>query len=135
MATEPTAAVGVDVMDLDRRPLKEMTSSRYIHGFRQQLTNAELMSLMAIEDEDERYQAFYRIWVMKEAFVKALGTGLGLCLRRVECVPTEDGCWGIVMDGIPRPEWSVRFLNLSPAYLWCVVTGPSRSEVRLGIIR
>jgi len=142
MATEPMAAVGVDVMDIGRRPLEGnmRTSAQYISSFRRQLTTMEYRSLMEVEDEEERYHAFYRIWVMKEAFVKALGTGLGLQLGRVGCVPVpscsgssgscSDHCeWCIEVDGSLWPEWTLRFSSLSQRYLWCTITGPSRPEV------
>ena len=34
----------------------------------------------------ERLTAFYRLWCLKESYVKALGEGIGFDLRRVECV-------------------------------------------------
>jgi len=129
IASEPVAAVGVDVVDLEERPLEAMTSEKYIGFFRQQLTDAEWQCLMAVEDEAKRFEVFYRIWGVKEAFVKALGIGLGFKLNRVECIMDRPD-WKLVVDGIPRPEWKFRFQNLTSRFLWCTVTGPSRTEVR-----
>ena len=128
IGTEPVAAIGVDVVDLEERPLEVMTAEKYIQFFRRQLTDREWVALMTVEGDAERFEAFYRIWAVKEAFVKAIGTGLGLNLNRVECVIRPN--WTIVVDGIPRPEWKFRFSNLTSRYLVCIATGPSRIQVK-----
>lgn len=38
----------------------------------------------------EKLSAFYRLWCLKESYVKALGDGIGFDIKRVESVPTSE---------------------------------------------
>jgi hypothetical protein len=38
----------------------------------------------------EKLSAFYRLWCLKESYVKALGDGIGFDIKRVECVPNSE---------------------------------------------
>jgi phosphopantetheinyl transferase (holo-ACP synthase) len=38
----------------------------------------------------ESLTAFYRLWCLKEAYVKALGDGVGFDLKRIECSPNSE---------------------------------------------
>ena len=38
----------------------------------------------------ESLTAFYRLWCMKESYVKARGDGVGFDLKRVECLPASE---------------------------------------------
>lgn len=71
---EPFRAVyeiGVDCEDERRR-----TSASADALARRWLSAAEAARLDAIEDDDVRATAFMRLWTLKEAYVKALGTGI-----------------------------------------------------------
>jgi 4'-phosphopantetheinyl transferase len=63
--------LGVDVEHIDpARPFDEVAQ----HS----CTPAESLELFALNDIDQRRQAFYRLWARKEAIVKADGRGLAL---------------------------------------------------------
>lgn len=65
--------------------------------------------------EDGRLEAFYACWTAKEAFVKALGTGLRTPLRSFEVDTTEPGHPRLVSapPGAGDPgDWSFAALNL-----------------------
>jgi 4'-phosphopantetheinyl transferase len=54
---------------------------------------------------------------MKEAYIKAVGIGLGFLLRRAEFhyVPEEDihsSKAAVFIDGVKRPEWNFRLHRL-----------------------
>lgn len=38
----------------------------------------------------ESLTAFYRLWCLKESYVKALGDGVGFDLKRIECTPNSE---------------------------------------------
>lgn len=68
---------------------------------RTQLTAIEQRLLIGVGD-DEGIRRFYWIWVMKEAYTKALGLGLGFDFRRIEYnVPEET----VRVDGKLAEGW------------------------------
>lgn len=52
-------------------------------------------SIYEAADEDARLERFYRQWALKEAFIKAIGSGLTMSPRRIEIVN---------LDNTPRPN-------------------------------
>jgi hypothetical protein len=59
----------------------------------------------------------YRYWCMKEAYIKAVGIGLGFELKRAEFhyVSEEDihsSKAAVFIDGVKRPEWNFRLHRL-----------------------
>ena len=63
--------VGVDCEDERRR-----TSSAADALARRWLSTSEAAALADVADGDARAAAFMRLWTLKEAYVKALGTGI-----------------------------------------------------------
>ena len=59
--------VGCDVQKIGEANLK--IAGRFFSPSERQLLNS-------IEDESEKIKMFYRLWTLKESYVKALGTGL-----------------------------------------------------------
>jgi 4'-phosphopantetheinyl transferase len=51
--------------------------------FTQQLTPFEQRSILAQSSDDRRYTMFFMYWSLKEAFIKAIGQGLGYDLQQV----------------------------------------------------
>lgn len=69
IAISAEAAVGVDVETVrDRAHLERLTRARF--------APAEADAILALEGE-ERRRAFYSVWTRKEAYLKAIGLGLG----------------------------------------------------------
>ena len=69
------AEIGVDIEYM--RPQKNLAGMiRHVASEREQI---ELNAL----DETDVYDAFYRLWTRKEAFIKAVGRGLGMGLRSI----------------------------------------------------
>ncbi|BGP40157.1 hypothetical protein JCM10449v2_004115 [Rhodotorula kratochvilovae] len=81
--TSPPTRIGVDVMRI-RNPWEGTSISDFIDGIAEQLTPTELAALSARPTADEQLRHALALWTLKEAYVKALGEGLHLDLRRVE---------------------------------------------------
>lgn len=66
-------------------------------------------------DSQASAEAFFRLWTLKEAVVKAVGTGLAELLDRISVRPGRDA-----------PPWHVRNLDLAAGYAGAVAfDGPS----------
>jgi 4'-phosphopantetheinyl transferase len=73
--------------------------------------------------EAEHLPAFFRCWTRKEAYIKALGSGLSHPLDQFE-VPIEDSGstpLHIIESGARAAEWSLRDLSDMPSYAAAVV--------------
>jgi 4'-phosphopantetheinyl transferase len=96
------AEVGVDV-ELPRRRRTDDIARRFF-------SPGEKERLFALDDEP-RYEAFFRLWTCKEAFLKATGEGLSRSLRSYEVdLPAARLLWA---TGIPDAgqRWSVHPLE------------------------
>lgn len=59
--------------------------------------------------EEERRTAFFRTWVRKEAFVKAIGTGVATGLHRFDVsTGAAPALLAARIDGVDAVEWSIR---------------------------
>jgi 4'-phosphopantetheinyl transferase len=96
--------VGVDVEAI--RPLQRLDLLA-----RRCLSSTERAELEALP-EDLRCIGFFRFWVRKESFGKAVGTGIGLGLDR--CVTS--------LEGVPR--WITVPPELEPASAWTLAEIP-----------
>eukprot|EP00899_Mesostigma_viride_P019490 jgi/Mesvir1/27542/Mv07300-RA.1 len=79
------------------------------------------------------YDQFYRHWCLKEAYIKAVGIGLGFELGRAEFACLEGDPWArearVAIDGAHRPDWRF-FLDRLGANHWvCVARGPPSEAV------
>jgi 4'-phosphopantetheinyl transferase len=93
-------AIGVDVERI--RPLDDLDAL-----IRQFLAPGEASSIRALPVE-RRLEAFFRCWTRKEAYVKALGSGLSTPLDRFE-VSTDHSAALLSVDGTARgtEHWSL----------------------------
>jgi len=63
-----------------------------------------------LENADDRNQAFLRLWVLKEAYAKLTGRGLGSYLKETNFSPTDTriteigGCFVAVLTGKDEPH-------------------------------
>ncbi len=71
-----TGEIGVDVEERRTVPAAERLARRFF-------SPAERDFILALDDPD-RDRAFLRIWTQKEAWLKAIGLGMGMPLREVE---------------------------------------------------
>lgn len=76
---------------------------------------AEQDWVLGAPDESELAERFFRIWTLKESYVKARGTGIGIGLENFAFTCPEQGPTGIRFepDFDPRPEaWSFGWRRL-----------------------
>jgi len=71
--------------------------------------------------KDERLPAFFRCWTLKEAYLKARGTGLSFPLNRFEVMIAADAAPAIRDETGEAAEWSCRELPSEPGYAAAVV--------------
>ncbi|HZB57101.1 MAG TPA: 4'-phosphopantetheinyl transferase superfamily protein [Reyranella sp.] len=98
LAISDTAEVGID---LEReRPIEHVDlAKRYFHP-------NEVTAITASPDEAEQRRAFFLVWTLKEAVVKALGTGLSTPLDSFEvAIGVSMPRLAIAPEGAPRTWW------------------------------
>jgi 4'-phosphopantetheinyl transferase len=111
VAVTARPAVGVDI-ELAGRRAAERT-------IRRALTDDERRAIDALDSPDARAEAFLRHWTVKEAYVKALGTGLSTGLNTVAVADALTAPRLVVADGADR--WSVQRFDPRPGVIGAVV--------------
>ncbi|XP_052433015.1 L-aminoadipate-semialdehyde dehydrogenase-phosphopantetheinyl transferase-like [Carassius gibelio] len=81
LAGEPGHKVGVDVMKTSRPSLSVQEFLRIMNP---QFTDLDWMNIRKPGSDLDQLDMFYRHWLLKESFIKAIGKGLGFDLQRVE---------------------------------------------------
>lgn len=117
--------VGVDVERIRPVPEYEHIAERYF-------APAELTYIRA-QPEADRLLSFFRCWTLKEAFVKAVGTGLGMRLASVEVSIGSDEPSLLRTPGGVEPGpggWTIWGDALDPVHLAALAVEGSQVEVR-----
>ena len=86
--------------------------------------------------EGEKLPEFYRIWTRKEAFVKAVGRGIALGLKK--CVVSRENPGSF--DSVPAScgkasDWKVMDLDLEEGISGVVVVDNNASELKFNVMR
>lgn len=103
IASEPLCIVGLDIVSLTI-PGKE-TIPEFIQNFSSYFSRLEWNSIVNASSCDDMLTEFYRYWCLKEAFVKAIGTGVGCRLDSVEFHHTGWTNISVKLDGRELKEW------------------------------
>ncbi|CAG6004541.1 unnamed protein product [Menidia menidia] len=82
LAAEQGMQVGVDVMKTTMPGSSSVPE--FFRIMTRQFTEYESSTIQSVGSEHQQLVAFYRHWALKESFIKAIGTGLGFNLQRVE---------------------------------------------------
>ncbi|XP_041655563.1 L-aminoadipate-semialdehyde dehydrogenase-phosphopantetheinyl transferase isoform X2 [Cheilinus undulatus] len=82
LAAEQGMQVGVDIMKTTMPGSSSVPE--FFRIMTRQFTAYEWSVIQSAGSEHEQLAAFYRHWALKESFIKAIGTGLGFNLQRVE---------------------------------------------------
>lgn len=84
IASHPHHLIGVDIVDLNTSIGMATSTEEFFSMFRQQLTATELDHILSRGSEEEQLTLFFLYWNVKEAFIKAVGKGLGYDLQTAE---------------------------------------------------
>lgn len=105
--------LGVDVERVERMTDLENIATGYF-------CEAEASELLSIGSKQARQEAFFRCWTRKEAYIKAVGTGLYLPLDQFQVTLLTDEPARFVHIGKnakAADEWTLQHLDPAPGYV------------------
>jgi len=157
LASEPIMVVGVDVMsEVDRPYGHERGAEAFFESFQQSFTREEWALIrngvdgdrgegsLGSEDgdgkdsgsggggsgggDDGKFRRFYRLWALKEAYIKAHGLGLGIDLQTISfsfsrAEPAGEKRWCVKVDKNPEPPsppWAFALRKVDSEHVVCV---------------
>lgn len=111
--------VGCDLEEISRAPLN--IASRYF-------SEKENKFLNSIEDPEERNRNFYKIWTLKESYIKATGSGLSEDFSCFSAIPSDSGI--IFEQKESENLFSFKQFDCIPEYCCscCVINSPESCE-------
>lgn len=114
--------IGVDVERIDRPPVSARVIGRYC-------SEDERAALAAVP-EPMRHERFLELWTLKEAYVKARGTGLTLPVNRVAFALTDDGPGDVRFHGLDdEARWAFAHTRLDSRHILAVAAEREPDEV------
>ncbi|MCL7023921.1 hypothetical protein MKW94_005802 [Papaver nudicaule] len=128
IASEPLYIVGLDIVSLDSP--KQETAIEFIKNFSPYLTAFEWDNIVNAGNCNEILEEFYRYWCVKEAFIKAIGDGLGYKLDRLEFHHTNWTNIFVKIDGERSREWRFWISELPKNHWVCVAKGHPKNAIK-----
>uniref|UniRef100_A0A3B5B459 L-aminoadipate-semialdehyde dehydrogenase-phosphopantetheinyl transferase n=1 Tax=Stegastes partitus TaxID=144197 RepID=A0A3B5B459_9TELE len=131
LAAEQGMQVGVDIMKTTMPGSSSVPE--FFRIMTRQFTAYEWSIIQSAGSEHQQLAAFYRHWALKESFIKAIGTGLGFNLQRVEFhLPSEPLAQGQVLrqtkmhlDEEEEEDWMFEESLLDAEHHVAVALGPA----------
>ncbi|KAK9283312.1 hypothetical protein L1049_011550 [Liquidambar formosana] len=127
IASEPLCLVGLDIVS-EVIPTKE-TIPDFIQNFSSYFSSFEWDNILKARTCDEVLTEFYRYWCLKEAFVKAMGTGVAYRLDKVEFHHTRWTNIFVKIDGEDMREWRFWLFELGKRHWVSIARGHPRSAI------
>lgn len=127
IASDSRALVGVDVVRLTDRPHRKTSVENFFRAFAGHFNPREweyIRGAASAKDEDSQYTRFYRLWSLKEAYIKAVGIGLGFSLLQAEFVQGDSARWELLLDGQRAVDWHFTCTQIDSMHLVSVAYGP-----------
>jgi len=127
LAAEPEALVGVDVMDVNTQQGRQ-SQEEFFRTMNNCFTAYEWGVTQGQPTPEAKWRAFYVNWCLKEAYIKAVGIGLGFELQRAEFIldnnvaPTSAQ---VKIDGTLSPEWYFDIHSLGTNHVAASCLGPA----------
>ena len=80
----------------------------------------------------DKLEFFYRFWVAKEAFVKAVGRGIALGMSGCELSLPDQSGFGVIPQAYgSADDWSLTFLDIDSAHQAALVTQAKHIQVNV----
>ncbi|KAL6642203.1 hypothetical protein ACP70R_020384 [Stipagrostis hirtigluma subsp. patula] len=127
IASEPLCLVGLDIVSISK-PQGE-TATEFISNFSSYLTDREWDYIISAGTPQEVLTEFYRYWCLKEAFVKAIGSGVGFGFHRLEFHHVHWTNISIHIDGKESRKWRFRIFKLDEMHLASIAKGHPEDAV------
>ncbi|KAI4347873.1 hypothetical protein L6164_008650 [Bauhinia variegata] len=125
IASEPLCLVGLDVVSYVV-PQRE-TITEFIQSFSSYFSSLEWDNIINAGTSDDVLIEFYRYWSLKEAYVKAIGSGLTDDLNKVEFDHTNWTNISARVDGKALTEWRFWLFELGKRHCISIARGHPRS--------
>ncbi|KAF3950079.1 hypothetical protein CMV_024122 [Castanea mollissima] len=125
IASEPLCLVGLDIVSYDIPP-KE-TVLEFIQNFSSYFSSLEWDNIVNAGSCDGILAEFYRYWCLKEAYVKAIGSGLAYGLDKVEFLHTRWTNISVKINGEDTREWRFWLFELGKGHWASIARGHPRS--------
>ncbi|KAE9621145.1 hypothetical protein Lal_00018945 [Lupinus albus] len=127
IASEPLCLVGLDIVSFDIP--KGETIAEFIRCFSSYFSNSEWDNILNAGTPDDVLIEFYRYWSLKEAYVKAIGSGVTDELSKVEFSHTSWTDISAKVDGKVMTEWRFWLFELGERHCASIARGHPRSAV------
>ncbi|KAK6929061.1 4'-phosphopantetheinyl transferase domain [Dillenia turbinata] len=124
IASEPLCLVGLDIVS-QFVPGHE-TIPKFIQDFSPYYSSSEWTEILNARTPDEMLCEFYKYWALKEAYVKAIGTGVGYRMDRVEFVHSRWSNISVKSDGKKLTDWRFSLSDLGKGHWISVARGHPR---------
>lgn len=139
-------AVGIDVMPLTDK-LREKDAPEFFRLMKRQFTDSEWQQIMqqafdcesAGKTEEEQLATFFRLWCLKESYIKAEGTGLGIDLQSLSFTLRsplpKTPCKNVIKDTLlhsdskPDDAWQFEEFVIDDNHCCAVCTPKSNCDV------
>ncbi|KAJ7974890.1 L-aminoadipate-semialdehyde dehydrogenase-phosphopantetheinyl transferase [Quillaja saponaria] len=125
IASEPLCLVGLDVVSYEI-PQRESVRE-FVQHFSSYFSSLEWNNIITAGTPDDILIDFYRYWSLKEAYVKAIGSGLTYELSRVEFHHNRWTNISAKCNGKVMKDWSFWLFELGKRHCVSIARGQPRS--------
>lgn len=126
--------VGIDIVDVSTRASWVKSLREYVDIYKKQLSSNEIIYILDADSEEKGYTRFYILWGLKEAYIKAVGVGMGISLREAEfnVSPSDDvsGHANLRLRGNTQSEWQFKYFYVDDKHLAVVAIGPPSAALQ-----
>ncbi|PKA65951.1 4'-phosphopantetheinyl transferase [Apostasia shenzhenica] len=124
IVSEPLYLVGLDIVS--NEILRQPATLDFVYGFASYFTALEWKEIVNAGTLTEVLASFLRYWSLKEAFVKAIGAGVGFGLNRLEFHHTNWTNISVQIDGVESSSWMFWLTKLDERHWASIVRGNPR---------
>jgi len=122
IASEPLCIVGLDIVSTTIP--KHLTAIEFVRNFEAYFTSLEWRNILYASTPDQIMLEFCRYWCLKEAYVKAIGAGLGYGLDRIEFNHHNWMEISVTIDGVESKEWVFWLFQIDDKHCASIARGP-----------